>query len=1516
MKNNLPNRKVFIYIFWSLSLLLTLLPQIALGQQSITAQGVAFTQDFAIGTSATASLPTGFKFGSANGTDWTGGLTATVATFGTTGSGAVTGTSSGNYLNWANGIAGSATDRSIGFLTSGSFSSPRSIIYAFTNNTPGTITSLSISWNYEKMRSGSRQYDWTFFHGSTSSPTTAATSGNQNYPADANNTVISNPPLQVAKTVSLTGLSIPVGGVYYLRWTYTGLAGSSNSQGLSIDDFSIIAAGSVQATNVTAGTPTFNTIPNITATNGSGTSRAVFIAQASTGAAAPVNNTTYTANTVFGSGTQIGATGWYCVYNGTGTPNVSVSGLTASTTYRVMVCEYEGGAGTESYNTSTATGNPENFTTDVAPGFPVLTITGTTGHGSHCLTVSGTPIEYTVTNSGTVQAEDITISLNTNSAEFAVTTPLSNTVIPAGQSVTFSVTFTAANVGGRSTDIEVTSSTVNSNIATITLTGTGLTSASQTVSTNAADGIVNTLATLHGDVTALGTCASTTEKGFVYAETSVNSNPEVGGTGTTSETVAGLTTGAYSKAITGLTPNTSYSYVAYVYNGTTYNYGSVQTFTTLTPADHLFFSVNPPTTGGVNTNLASFTVQARRADNSVDTEYTTAITISKTTGPGNLSGATASTVAGVATYTTAQFDAVGTYTIEAASGALATVQNPTVITISLPNAAAIVWSGVASCAGGNGSAWLTTTFWCGNVLPSATTVAQFGALGTNVVTGMNMNTATAVQKSVGALEVTAASTIAKRIVNSSTTVSGDMTLNGVVVNSIANTIVRNASANLMTIRRDENANALLGIILGNATDNIINTDGAGGVTITAVISGLSRQLTKIGNATLTLGGANTYTGATTIQDGTLTLSGANALPITASAGVVHFAGGTPTFNLGNVNLGTSTAAANSAGELDFDVNTTVNLGTGDRSYYFKGSSTQTWNATAITINNWIGAGGTAATTNNPKIFIGSTNTDLTSGQLAMIHFTGFPVGAIQLATGEVVPAASAPVILSFPPSGCAGTSMTISGTNLSNATSVTIGGTPATITANDDASITVTIGNGTTGLISVTTPNGTGTSVDPFEVNPLPTATISGTTTVCLDATAPEITFTGADGTAPYIFTYTVNGGDNLSVGTSIGDSVTVSVPTNVAGTFTYTLVSVEDSSTSGCLNLQSGSAVITVGSQVTYYEDGDGDGYGNNSNFVLSCNGAPEGYVLNMTDCDDANGAIFASGSLYIDNDSDGYDAGLENVCYNGVTPPAGYSSTSNGTDCNDNNGNVYQSQLLYIDADGDGWDAGQTTICYGASIPSGYSVSTLGTDCNDAVYSLTNECNAGSVVNLTLLVDSYHVGGGVMNSVKFNRDFVSDTDEVEELTVELHDAVTYALVDTATGMLMTDGSLSVTFTTAAAGSYYIVVKGFNLIQTWSAEPQAVGTTPLSYDFTSASSQAYADNMREVEPGVWAIYNGDVNQDENIDGSDYTVWELDANEFAFGFYATDINGDGNVDGSDYTIWEANANNFIYSAHP
>ena len=96
-------------------------------------------------------------------------------------------------------------------------------------------------------------------------------------------------------------------------------------------------------------------------------------------------------------------------------------------------------------------------------------------------------------------------------------------------------------------------------------------------------------------------------------------------------------------------------------------------------------------------------------------------------------------------------------------------------------------------------------------------------------------------------------------------------------------------------------------------------------------------------------------------------------------------------------------------------------------------------------------------------------------------------------------------------------------------------------------------------------------------VNPLPTATISGTTTVCHNDTVQQVIFTGANGTSPYTFTYTLDGGPNQTITTSGGDSIIILASASVVGTFTYNLISVQDSSSTACSQAQSGNALIIV---------------------------------------------------------------------------------------------------------------------------------------------------------------------------------------------------------------------------------------------------------------------------------------------------------------------------------------------------
>lgn len=100
-------------------------------------------------------------------------------------------------------------------------------------------------------------------------------------------------------------------------------------------------------------------------TNGNGANRLVLVKASSVVNSDPVDGTAYTANTVFGSGSQIG-TGNYVVFNGSGN-SVTITGLTANTFYHIRVYEYNGSGPTINYNVSSATSNPSyepTFTTE------------------------------------------------------------------------------------------------------------------------------------------------------------------------------------------------------------------------------------------------------------------------------------------------------------------------------------------------------------------------------------------------------------------------------------------------------------------------------------------------------------------------------------------------------------------------------------------------------------------------------------------------------------------------------------------------------------------------------------------------------------------------------------------------------------------------------------------------------------------------------------------------------------------------------------------------------------------------------------------------------------------------------------------------------------------------------------------------------------------------------------------------------------------------------------------------
>jgi hypothetical protein len=662
-------------------------------------------------------------------------------------------------------------------------------------------------------------------------------------------------------------------------------------------------------------------------------------------------------------------------------------------------------------------------------------------------------------------------------------------------------------------------------------------------------------------------------------------------------------------------------------------------------------------------------------------------------------------------------------------------------------------------------------------------------------------------------------------------------------------------------------------------------------------------------------------------------------------------------------------------------------------------------------------------------------------------------------------------------------------------------------------------------------------------VNPLPTATISGTAAVCLNGTSPVVTITGATGTAPYTFTYKIGTGSNQTIVSDGAGIATINAPTNATGTFTYTLVSVVDSSSTACTQTQSGTATITVNAlpnPVTVTPTGStticsgatpvlltaggggttpsaycipamgtvqasGD-YLNNFSFAgivnnnsgdtatdytyyssltatvvagtaypvsLQAGGTSSTYAqqfriwvdMNQNGVFESTESVFNSSAATFSPTSTTGNITIPTTALNGTTRMrvmSKYSSTplnteacsstgsygeyedynitiSGGTDpaplavWTSTNGGLYTNttgtayngttsrSTIYASPTATGTvtatvtnaagctasgtvsftvnalpstptisASGATTFCEGGSVTltasagssylwsngaatqsisvtatGDYSVqvinaagcfsasstvtrvtvnslttsSTTISACGSYTWSATGltyttsgdytnivGCNTetlhltinicSSVVTVKMNIQGYYnTATHAMRPVLANQGVGSSTTNVDNVTIQLRDASTNAVVATTTAMLQTNGDAVATFTPAVSGSYYIAVKHRNALETWSATPQMVGATPSTYNFTDAASKAYGSNMVAVD-GKFAFYSGDINQDGFIEATDYDQLNADNDALLEGFYPTDLNGDGFVEALDYDIINLNSDNLIEASRP
>jgi hypothetical protein len=215
-----------------LGLLLVLVCTLA-SQIPLPAPGTTQQENFdLLGTSATAALPTGWRF-TAPG-DLTVRWDDPTNLFTTSAQASSGSPTVGGRYNWGQSVA----DRAPGVMSSAGQASPVSLLAWFQNPLAVPVAQVDLTFDYERYRINTKSAAITFHHSADGVNWTAASAGDSGTFAPGPSAYgFATPVSTVTRSVSLPGLDLAPGGSLYLRWTFD--TGGPNSQGLGLDNLSL-----------------------------------------------------------------------------------------------------------------------------------------------------------------------------------------------------------------------------------------------------------------------------------------------------------------------------------------------------------------------------------------------------------------------------------------------------------------------------------------------------------------------------------------------------------------------------------------------------------------------------------------------------------------------------------------------------------------------------------------------------------------------------------------------------------------------------------------------------------------------------------------------------------------------------------------------------------------------------------------------------------------------------------------------------------------------------------------------------------------------------------------------------------------------------------------------------------------------------------------------------------------------------------------------------------------------------
>lgn len=201
-------------------------------------------------------------------------------------------------------------------------------------------------------------------------------------------------------------------------------------------------------------------------------------------------------------------------------------------------------------------------------------------------------------------------------------------------------------------------------------------------------------------------------------------------------------------------------------------------------------------------------------------------------------------------------------------------------------------------------------------------------------------------------------------------------------------------------------------------------------------------------------------------------------------------------------------------------------------------------------------------------------------------------------------------------------------------------------------------------------------------------------------------------------------------------------------------------------------------------------------------------------------------------------------------------------------------------------------------------------------------NEPITSKTLSVKVFLEGFYAGSGLMFKAKDeNGNDMFPGTVADTVSVELHNASSYSVIEYQTHgvALNTNGDIQLTglngIPSIHSAAYFITIKHRNSVETTSAVPLSFATGSVSYDFSTAASQAYGANLQNLGD-AFGIFAGDENKDGLVDSSDMIDADNDAAAFAVGYIPTDINGDGLTDSSDMILIDNNSTAFVASVLP